>query len=79
MQDHILQHPSMGAIRGARKNSAAVQYLGIPYASLKDRFARGVMLSRVPVNHPRWSGTVFDATRNGLVQVHSPGQDRGID
>ncbi|BCS25481.1 uncharacterized protein APUU_50192S [Aspergillus puulaauensis] len=39
----IIQHPTIGPIRGTKRQSGVVQFLGIQYATLKDRFARGVL------------------------------------
>jgi len=41
-----LSHPSLGRIRGIRRSENVVQYLGVQYATLKDRFSRGDLLCR---------------------------------
>jgi hypothetical protein len=53
----VLQHPAIGSIRGNRQSSQAEQYLGIQYAKLTDRFARGNLVESYP--------TSIDATSHG--------------
>ncbi len=65
MSEPVLEHPSIGLIRGIAKSPAVPQYLGIQFASLKDRFARGELLLTPPADHSRRSESVLDATKNG--------------
>lgn len=65
MSGHVLEHPSIGAIRGLTKSADVTQYLGVQYACLKDRLSRGELLLSPPPYHPRRADNVLDATRNG--------------
>lgn len=58
-------HPTIGPIRGITKVSGVNQYLGIQYATLKDRFARGELLEAYPTNHANKRDGVLDATKLG--------------
>lgn len=70
----ITQHATIGPIKGLRKGSGVVQYLGVQYATLKDRFARGELLELYSRSHPRKQGGVLDATRIGYeASFHLPG------
>ncbi|KAI1609734.1 Alpha/Beta hydrolase protein [Exophiala viscosa] len=58
-----LRHPFLGLIRGHRlPSSDLVQYSGIPYASISQRFARSTTLLDFPSTSPP---EPFDATRAG--------------
>jgi hypothetical protein len=52
------QHPSLGEIHGVQKDGI-VQFLGIKYASLKDRFAKSEILGRGV------EGSIIDGTKHG--------------
>lgn len=65
MSGHTIEHPLLGAIRGVKKSKEVVQYLGIRYASLKDRFSRGVLLDLLTSFSGNNSSSVFDATKSG--------------
>ncbi|KAJ9632940.1 hypothetical protein H2204_007508 [Knufia peltigerae] len=65
MSEHVLAHATIGPIQGISKTAAVTQYLGIQYASLKDRFARGELLLSPPNDHPQRAGKVLDATKPG--------------
>jgi carboxylesterase type B len=54
-----LQHPSIGSIKGIRRSSQVEQYLGIQYATLTDRFARGQLIETY--------ASPLDATSHGSV------------
>ncbi|KAF2139205.1 uncharacterized protein K452DRAFT_300289 [Aplosporella prunicola CBS 121167] len=60
-----IQHPSLGQIRGKAVDHVT-QYLGVKYASLKDRFAEAEMITG-PM-----SEDVFDATAYGPYPVTPP-------
>ena len=53
-----LKHQSLGEIRGVQ-GDGVVQFLGIKYASLKDRFATSEILNYEP------GSSVLDATKLG--------------
>ena len=55
-----ISHPTIGPIQGIRRCPNVNQFLGIQYATLKNRFARG-SLPEYPLSS---SGTV-DATKFG--------------
>lgn len=55
-----LIHPTLGRIAGIRRSESVVQYLGIQYATLKDRFSRGEL-----VTHSTDYALELDATKHG--------------
>ncbi|OQE42964.1 hypothetical protein PENCOP_c003G00472 [Penicillium coprophilum] len=60
------QHPTIGPIKGLNKVPTVIQYLGVQYATLKDRFSRGVLLESYNSGH--FNGDrVLDATKLGPV------------
>lgn len=61
-QTPILQHPTIGPIRGVVKKVGVTQFLGVQYATLKDRFSRAELLKSYPSDHPRVQYGIFDAT-----------------
>jgi hypothetical protein len=61
----INQHATIGPIKGLRKLPCVIQYLGVQYATLKDRFARGELLQSYSPNHPNKQAGVLDATKLG--------------
>ncbi|KAK1777632.1 Alpha/Beta hydrolase protein [Copromyces sp. CBS 386.78] len=61
-QPSILSHPTIGPIRGIRRVDGLAQFLGVQYAVLRDRFARGELLKAYASDHPRIREGVFDAT-----------------
>lgn len=67
MSDHIIEHPLLGAIRGVKKSKGVSQYLGIRYATLRDRFSRGVLLKSLTSISGNDSSSIFDATKSGWV------------
>lgn len=60
-------HPEIGRIRGLQRSNDIIQFLGIQYATLENRFARGVL--RDYAESPE---EVLDATNVGLVPFPSP-------
>jgi len=52
-----LSHPRIGLIRGIKKFPNVNQYLGVQYATLEDRFARGQIRQKY--------GEILDATKFG--------------
>lgn len=60
------QHPTIGPIRGLNKIPTVVQFLGVQYATLKDRFSRGVLLETYDSGNFNEDG-VLDATKLGCV------------
>jgi hypothetical protein len=61
---HILEHSSVGCIQGISKIQEVTQYLGIQYATLKDRFSRGKLKQ-----YSSAAGSILDATTYGYVQL----------
>lgn len=59
MEHVMLDHPKLGRLRGTKKNGVN-QYLGVKFASLKDRFSRGELLCE-----PRPVAGHIDATKYG--------------
>lgn len=55
----VLDHPTIGSLRGIKKSPSVTQYLGVPYATLEDAFARAQPTTRAA------DGKVIDATRHG--------------
>ena len=55
----ILHHPSLGDIQGKLKNNI-IQFLGIKYATLKDRFAEPQLARENDTTNE-----VLDATKYG--------------
>lgn len=64
LASHILEHPSIGCIQGISKLQEVTQYLGIQYATLKDRFSRGELKQ-----YSSATGSILDATTYGYVQL----------
>ena len=61
----MLDHPKVGCIRGL-KVTRVVQYLGVQYATLKNRFARGELIDSGPNKGPTSAkGDFIDATSYG--------------
>jgi len=56
-----LHHPTIGRIRGMRRSPEVDQYLGIQYATLKDRFSRG----ELPQYDPSDTDGALNATKFG--------------
>lgn len=54
---YSFKHPKLGQIQGNSKNDV-VQFLGIKYASIKDRFA---------------PSEVFDHSGTGVIEATKPG------
>jgi hypothetical protein len=54
-----LVHPIIGVVRGVRASTQVVQYLGVPYATLQDAFARAQ-----PITYMK-SEFVLNATQHG--------------
>lgn len=61
----VLQHPTIGPIRGINKVAGVTQLLGVQYATLVDRFAPGVLLEAYAPEHARSPNGVLDATTIG--------------
>ena len=60
MSYHEIDHPTIGRIRGLRKSEDVVQFLGVRYANVKDRFSRGVLCE-----YAQGSNGLLDATKIG--------------
>jgi carboxylesterase type B len=57
MSTSTLEHPSLGQVKGLRDADGVEQFLGIQYATLKDRLAE-------PVIRTDYTGGI-DATQHG--------------
>ncbi|EWZ84230.1 hypothetical protein FOCG_11821 [Fusarium oxysporum f. sp. radicis-lycopersici 26381] len=64
LASHILEHPSIGCIQGISKLQEVTQYLGIQYATLKDRFSRGELKQ-----YSSAAGSILDATTYGPIPM----------
>lgn len=42
----FINHPTIGPIQGSRRCANVNQFLGVQYATLKDRFAQGELLEQ---------------------------------
>ncbi|KAK5074960.1 hypothetical protein LTR64_001165 [Lithohypha guttulata] len=59
----ILRHPLLGLIRGNKLTSTdLVQYCGLPYGTIPQRFSRSTTLQELPTTS---SSETFDATKTG--------------
>jgi hypothetical protein len=58
MATNILNHPTIGSVIGNTDSEGVVQYLGLQYATLADRFAPPQLKQYSPDSN-------VDATRNG--------------
>lgn len=65
-----LDHPRIGRIRGIQRADNVKQFLGIQYATLKDRFSRGTLREFTRAQAP---SEVLEATGVGLVQYRDSG------
>ncbi|KAL2783217.1 Alpha/Beta hydrolase protein [Aspergillus keveii] len=63
MSYHLKEHPTIGPIKGISKVPGVIQFFGVQYATLKDRFSRGVPLDSYP------SDRVLDATKLGPIPL----------
>lgn len=66
----VLQHAKLGSLKGTKATPALTQFLGVPYGSIKQRFARSTIVAELPDAshvHP------FDATRPGPCSIQSFG------
>ncbi|CAH0051361.1 unnamed protein product [Clonostachys solani] len=57
---NIVNHPTIGILRGIERFPRVHQFLGIQYATLQDRFSRGELLEEYPP-----SSEIKDATKFG--------------
>ena len=55
-----INHPTIGPLKGIKRFPKVTQFLGVQYATLKDRFARGELLVQYP---SAWD--ILDATKFG--------------
>ncbi|CAG9952397.1 unnamed protein product [Clonostachys rosea f. rosea IK726] len=60
------KHPTIGSIRGLAKD-CLLQFLGVKYALLQDRFAEPELVSE-------YNGSTIDATKVGVFQQSLPNQ-----
>lgn len=59
MPDETAQRPTIGQVQGLTKVPGITQYLGIQYATLKDRFSRGELVDSYAQDR------ILDATNLG--------------
>ena len=60
MSHHEIYCPKIGRIRGLRNSEDIVQFLGVRYANVKDRFSRGVLCE-----YAQGPNGLLDATKIG--------------
>jgi hypothetical protein len=60
MAKNTLRHPTIGNVIGNADSEGVVQYLGLQYATIADRFAPPQLKQYSPDDH-----VDIDATRNG--------------
>jgi carboxylesterase type B len=65
----IFQHPTIGSIRCLTRDGDVLQFLGVQYATLRDRFSRGELLETYP------QATILDASQHGPI---APLPDRAL-
>lgn len=63
----ILNHSTIGPIRGISRIPNVTQFLGVQYAKLRDRFSRGQLIE----NYPKTSQPL-NATEHGQIAVSLP-------
>ena len=68
-----IQHPTLGRLRGIEVNQNLIQFRSLPYASIKQRFARSQLLDRLPLQHGE---NAYDATKVGPSSVQPLGAAR---
>lgn len=56
-----ISHPTIGRVRGIRRYPGVIQFLGVQYATLMDRLARGELCQQ----YPPTAGHVLDAEHIG--------------
>ena len=64
----IFHHHTVGPIRGVRRPPYVDQFLGVQYATLSDRFARGELVERYPLDASGNRDGVLDATKSGYIR-----------
>ncbi|KAL8852601.1 MAG: hypothetical protein Q9221_002481 [Calogaya cf. arnoldii] len=57
-----IKHPTLGQIKGVQLNKALTQFRSLPYATIKQRFARSQLLDYLPRQHGQ---EIYDATHIG--------------
>ena len=65
----VKEHPSIGPIRGIGKVPGVTQFLGVQYATLKDRFSRAELINSYPTKHSRVQNGILDATKIAAIPL----------
>lgn len=68
----LLDHPTIGTIQGIRRIPHVNQFLGVQYATLRDRFSRGELIERYP-SRGSPIGLNLNATKHGPIVISLPG------
>lgn len=66
LKNTIFHHPALGNIRGRVEHDHLVQFRGLPYGSIPQRFARSKLVTALPEDE---DGASYDATRWPSVSV----------
>jgi hypothetical protein len=59
---YVIEHSDLGHINGIQRSQHTIQYLGVQYASLNDRFARAQLVTSKTTMS---ANGVIDATKYG--------------
>ena len=62
----VFQHSSLGQLRGVQAKNKITQFYSLPYATIRQRFARSKLLDYLPRQHGE---DIYDATRIGLSSI----------
>ncbi|KIX92996.1 uncharacterized protein Z520_11269 [Fonsecaea multimorphosa CBS 102226] len=68
----VIDHLTIGRIRGIKYSEASNRFLGMQYATLKDRFSRAELVRYSDHDQARASNGILDATKFGPVGLISP-------
>lgn len=66
----VLEHAKLGSLKGITATATLTRFLGIPYGTIKQRFARSAIVNKLPGASPTQP---FDATRSGPSSIQSFG------
>ena len=58
----VFQHSTLGRLRGVQAKNNIIQFYSLPYATIRQRFARSELLDHLPRQHGE---DIYDATRIG--------------
>ena len=66
----ILKHSTLGCVRGIEVAKGLTQFRSLPYATIKQRFARSQLLNNLPGQHGE---EIYDATKIGPSSIQPSG------